>query len=120
MNDRLAHLPNQARKPLGSGRGPRSNGLAEAGAQAANAAHALVGDNGEGGAKRALVGGADVMGAAKDQLAKAAGLLSGLAVELNDIGVPSIEPKYTKVAGVNVISGVDIGSHKLLEGRPRR
>ncbi|MGI8797719.1 MAG: hypothetical protein ACR2GE_00230 [Pseudonocardia sp.] len=116
----MAHLPNQARKPLGSGRGPRSNGLAEAGAQAANAAHALVGDNGEGGAKRALVGGADVMGAAKDQLAKAAGLLSGLAVELNDIGVPSIEPKYTKVADINVISGVDIGSHKLLEGRPRR
>jgi hypothetical protein len=92
------------------------DGLAEAGEQAAQAAHALVGDDGKGGAKGALAGGADVMSAAKDQLAKAAGLLSGLAGELHDIGIPSIEPKYTKVAGINVISGVDVASHKLLEG----
>jgi len=94
-------------------------GLAEAGKQAANAAHALVGDSGDGGARRALTGGADVMGSAKEQLAKAAGLLSGLAGELNDIGVPSVEPKYTKVAGINLISGLDIGTHKLLEGPAR-
>jgi ABC-type transporter Mla subunit MlaD len=60
-------------------------GLAEAGEQAAKAATALVGDDGEGGARRALTGSATTMHAAKDKLKDAAGMLSGLAGELDKI-----------------------------------
>ena len=55
------------------------SGLAEAGEQAAKAAGALVGDDGEGGARKALTGSANTMSAAKDKLKDAAGMLSGLA-----------------------------------------
>ncbi|GAA1618212.1 hypothetical protein GCM10009744_00990 [Kribbella alba] len=61
------------------------SGLAEAGEQAAKAANALVGDDGEGGARRALSGSADTMTAAKDRLKEAAGMLAGLAGELDKI-----------------------------------
>lgn len=61
------------------------SGLAEAGEQAAKAATALVGDDGEGGARRALSGSADTMNAAKDKLKDATGMLSGLAGELDKI-----------------------------------
>ena len=60
-------------------------GLAEAGEQAAKAATALVGEDGESGARRALSGSADTMHAAKDKLKDAAGMLSGLAGELDKI-----------------------------------
>jgi hypothetical protein len=61
------------------------NGLAEAGEQAAKAAVSLVGDDGEGGAKRALTSGAGTMNSAKDKLKDAAGMLSGLANDLDKI-----------------------------------
>lgn len=57
-------------------------GLAEAGEQAAKAAGALVG---EGGARKALSGSAGTMHAAKDRLQDAAGMLAGLAGELDKI-----------------------------------
>src|SRR5689334_15343394 len=60
-------------------------GLAEAGEQAAKAAGALVGDDGEGGARKALTGSAGTMNAAKDRLKDAAGMLAGLAGELDKI-----------------------------------
>ena len=61
------------------------DGLAEAGEQAAKAAVSLVGDDGQGGAKRALASGADTMGSAKDKLDDAAGMLSGLARDFDKI-----------------------------------
>lgn len=61
------------------------SGLAEAGEQAAKAAGALVGDDGEGGARKALAGSATTMRAARDRLKDAAGMLSGLAGELDKI-----------------------------------
>src|SRR4029078_11537734 len=54
-------------------------GLAEAGEQAAKAAGALVGDDGEGGARKALTGSAGTMNAAKDRLKDADGMAAGLA-----------------------------------------
>lgn len=60
-------------------------GLAEAGEQAAKAAGALVGDDGEGGARKALTGSATTMSSAKDKLNDAAGMLAGLAGELDKI-----------------------------------
>lgn len=96
------------------------DGLAEAGEQAGRAAQALVGDDGKGGARKALAGGAQTMSSAKEQLDRAAGLLGGVAKELNDIGIPKVEPTFTKVAGFNVVTGVDIGSSKPLEGPARK
>lgn len=61
------------------------SGLAEAGEQAAKAAGALVGEDGEGGARKALTGSAGTMNAAKDKLHDAAGMLAGLAGELDKI-----------------------------------
>ena len=61
------------------------SGLAEAGEQAGKAAGALVGEDGEGGARKALAGSASTMSAAKDRLKDAAGMLSGLAGELDKI-----------------------------------
>ncbi|MEI8412072.1 MULTISPECIES: hypothetical protein [unclassified Kribbella] len=61
------------------------SGLAEAGEQAGKAAGALVGDDGEGGARKALAGSANTMHAAKDKLTDAAGMLAGLAGELDKI-----------------------------------
>lgn len=61
------------------------SGLAEAGEQAAKAAGALVGEDGEGGARRALAGSADTMNSAKDKLKDAAGMLAGLAGELDKV-----------------------------------
>ncbi|WP_432885503.1 hypothetical protein ACQPYH_01585 [Kribbella sp. CA-245084] len=60
-------------------------GLAEAGEQAAKAAGALVGDDGEGGARKALTGSAGTMNSAKDRLKDASGMLAGLAGELDKI-----------------------------------
>jgi hypothetical protein len=61
------------------------SGLAEAGEQAAKAAGALVGEDGEGGARKALTGSAGTMNAAKDRLHDAAEMLAGLAGELDKI-----------------------------------
>lgn len=91
-------------------------GLAQAGEQASRAATALVGDSGSGGAKRALTGGADIMTSTRDQLGEAAGMLSGVASQLDAINIPDIAPTYTKIAGFDVISGLDVTSNRLLGG----
>ena len=82
------------------------SGLAEAGEQAAKAAGALVGDDGEGGARRALSGSADTMNSAKDKLKDAAGMLSGLAGVLDKI--PGIGDAAAKqlTDGSGTIGGV--------------
>lgn len=95
-------------------------GLAEAGEQAGRAGRALVGDGGDGGARKTLATGAKTMGSAKGQLDKAAKLLNGIADELGGIGIPSIEPTYREIAGFKVVSGVDIGSTKLLDGPAKK
>lgn len=91
-------------------------GLAQAGEQAARAAHALVGDDGAGGAKRALVGGADVMASTREQLGRAAGMLTGVATQLDEIDIPEVSAKYSHIAGFDVITGLEFGSNKLLGG----
>lgn len=63
------------------------HGLAEAGEQAAHAALSLIGPDGGGGARGALTGGANIMVNTKDELGKAAGLLAGVANELNEIDI---------------------------------
>ena len=91
-------------------------GLAQAGEQAAKAANALVGDDGGGGARRALSGGADVMTSTRDQLGKAAGMLAAVSTQLGDIDIPDMVPTYTKIAGFDVISGIDVTRNRLLGG----
>jgi hypothetical protein len=81
------------------------DGLAQAGEQAAKAASSLVGDDGDGGAKRSLASSADTMSAAKDKLNEAAGTLSGLAEDLDKVpGLGGGAKKLTSGAGTS--SGV--------------
>lgn len=108
----LGQLPDVLKK-LGEG-------LSQAGEQAGKAAGALVGEGGKGGAKQALANGATTLGTTKDQLTKAAELLAGVAKDFTGIGIPTVEPTFTKVAGFNVVSGVDIGSSTPLAGPAKR
>lgn len=94
-------------------------GLAQAGEQAGKAARALVGEDGGGGARRALTGGADVMTSTRDQLGHAAGMLSGVAAQLDEIDIPDLAPTYTRIAGFDVISGLDVTRNKPLGGPAR-
>jgi hypothetical protein len=71
----IGGLP-QLMKTIGSG-------LAEAGEQAGKAVGALVGDDGEGGARRALSGSADTMNSATDKVGEA---LAGLGTKLSESG----------------------------------
>jgi hypothetical protein len=82
------------------------NGLADAGEQAAKAALSLVGDDGEGGARKALTSGAGTMNSARDKLKGAADALSGLANDLDKI--PGIGDAAAKKLndGSGLIGGV--------------
>ncbi len=44
-----------------------------------------------------------------DQLAEAADFLDDMAAFMASIEVPDIEPTYAEVAGVNIVSGLDVG-----------
>ncbi|MGH3647110.1 MAG: hypothetical protein ACRDTM_08030 [Micromonosporaceae bacterium] len=52
----------------------------------------------------------DVLKKLGDGLAQAGELLAGVASDFTGIGIPTVEPTYAKVAGFNVVSGMDIGS----------
>jgi methyl-accepting chemotaxis protein len=86
------------------------HGLAEAGEQAANAALSLIGPDGGGGARGALSGGANIMVNTKEELGKAAGLLAGVANELNEIDILGNKllagPAQSLSEGAQTVTGV--------------
>ena len=49
------------------------------------------------------------------QLAEAADFIGDVAGFLAKVDIPNLDIQYTKVAGVNIVSGIDIGKDKLLE-----
>ncbi|MGH3715952.1 MAG: hypothetical protein ACRDT4_21195 [Micromonosporaceae bacterium] len=116
-------LPDNALGLLGQLPGVLSklgDGLAQAGEQAGKAAGALVGQDGKGGAKQALANGAATMTSAKEQLTKAAEMMAATAADFTAIGIPTVAPTFTKVAGLSVVSGVEVGSSKPLAGPAKR
>ncbi|MDQ2708847.1 MAG: hypothetical protein M3Z25_14945 [Actinomycetota bacterium] len=50
-----------------------------------------------------------------DEVGKTAALLAGVATDLNEINIPNVAPGFTSIAGIEVISGLDYGSNRLLE-----
>ena len=109
--------------------GKVGDALGDAGDHAKHAAVSLVGTVspsaaagtvGKGGAAATLIAGAGTLGNVGRQLAEAAEFLEDMAGFMAKIEIPNIEPKYTKVAGVNIVSGIDIGKDKLLEDPAKR
>lgn len=92
------------------------SGLADAGEQAQRAAVTLMGDDGKSGARATLDHGAGLLAVITEQLGKAAAMLADVAEDVGKVGIPSIEPKFTEVLGLKVISGVDIESNSILAG----
>ena len=89
--------------------------LGDAGDRAKDAAVSLAGTAGKGGAAGTLTRGAGTLTHVGDQLAEAADFLGDVAGFLAKVDIPNVDVKYSKVAGVNIVSGIDIGSDKLLE-----
>ena len=103
--------------------------LGDAGDNAKQAAVSLVGTVakgapastiGKGGAAATLISGAGTLGNVGGQLAEAAEFLDDMATFMAKIEIPNIETKYTKIAGVNIVSGLDIGKDKPLEDPAKR
>jgi hypothetical protein len=90
--------------------------LADAGEQAQRAALTLVGDDGKSGAQATLSHGAGMLGGITEQLGKAAATLADVAEDVGNVGIPSIEPQFTEILGLKVISGVDIETNSILAG----
>lgn len=88
--------------------------LDDAGEHAKDAALAIAGTAGKGGATATLAAGSGTLGNVGGQLAEAAHLLDDMASFMAKIEVPNVEPTYTTVAGVNVVSGLDIGKDHVL------
>lgn len=88
--------------------------LDDAGDHAKDAALAIAGTAGKGGAAATLAAGSGTLGNVGGQLAEAAHLLDDMASFMAKIEVPNVEPTYTTVAGVNIVSGLDIGKDHVL------
>ena len=89
--------------------------LGDAGEHAKDAAVSLVGQAGKGGAAGALTSGAGTLTSVGGQLAEAADFIGDVAGFLAKVDIPNLDIQYTKVAGVNIVSGIDIGKDRLLE-----
>jgi len=88
--------------------------LDDAGEHAKDAALAIAGTAAKGGAASTLAAGSGTLGNVGGQLAEAAHLLDDMASFMAKIEVPNVEPTYTTVAGINVVSGLDIGKDHVL------
>jgi|GEM_PF-6245655 len=103
--------------------GKVGDALGEAGDHAKDAAVSLVGTVpksapagtvGTGGAAATLISGAGTLGNVGGQLADAANLLDDMANFMAKIEIPNVEPRFTSIAGVSIVSGIDIGKETLL------
>ncbi len=88
--------------------------LDDAGEHAKDAALAIAGTKGKGGAAATLAAGSGTLGGVGGQLAEAAHSLDDMASFMAKIEVPNVEPTYTTVAGINIVSGLDIGKEHVL------
>jgi hypothetical protein len=91
-----------------------ANGLGDAGDQAKKASTSLAGPTGKGGAAATLTSGAGTLVNVGGQLEEAADFLSDISLFMAKVEIPNVEAKFTKVAGVNIVSGLDISRERLL------
>ncbi len=100
--------------------GKIADGLGDAGDNAKNAAVSLAGTAGKGGAASTLTNGSATLTNVSGQLGEAAEFIGDVAEFLSKVEIPNVAPKFTKVAGVNIVSGIDIGKDKLLSDPAQR
>ncbi len=93
------------------------SGIANAGEAAVSAAKFLVGGDGddEFSASDLARTAADALDRCREELADAQDLIRRLGDEVDEITVPSVKPKFVKIAGLNVIAGLDIGQSNLAD-----
>lgn len=100
--------------------GKIADGLGEAGDNAKTAAVSLAGTAGKGGAANTLTNGSSTLTNVSGQLGEASEFLGDVAAFLSKVEIPNVAPKFTKVAGVNIVSGIDIGKDKVLADPAQR
>lgn len=100
--------------------GKIADGLGDAGENAKSAAVSLAGSGGKGGAAGNLNTGATTLNRVGGQLGEAAEFLGEVSVFMSKVDIPNVKPKFAKVAGMNIVSGIDIGSDKLLSDPAKR
>src|SRR5690606_38169660 len=100
--------------------GKIADGLGDAGENAKSAAVSLAGSGGKGGAAGSLNTGATTLNRVGGQLGEAAEFLGEVSVFMSKVDIPNVKPKFAKVAGMNIVSGIDIGSDKLLSDPAKR
>jgi ABC-type transporter Mla subunit MlaD len=88
--------------------------LDDAGEHAKDAALAIAGKTRKGGAAATLAAGSGTLANVGSQLAEAASLLDDMASFMAKVEIPHVEPTFTKVAGVDIVSGLDIGKDMML------
>jgi ABC-type transporter Mla subunit MlaD len=97
-----------------------ADGLGDAGDNAKTAAVSLAGNAGKGGAAGNLTTGAGTLNRVGGQLGEAAEFLGDVAQFMAGVDIPNVTPKFANVAGVKIVSGIDIGKDKLLADPAKR
>lgn len=97
-----------------------ADGLGNAGDEAKKAAVSLTGTRGKGGAAGTLTSGSATLTNVGGQLGEAADFLGDVASFMAKVEIPMVEPSYSKVAGVKIVSGIDVGKDKVLADPAKR
>lgn len=92
------------------------NNIEAAGASAVKASAFLTGKGTkDGGVKHMAAVAAEALDDGQRELGEVAEMLGRIGEELDRINIPNISPKFTNVAGFNVMSGLDIGHNALFD-----
>lgn len=93
------------------------NGIARAGESAIAASGFLLGTDGEEGAVIEITEfAAEALARCVEQLDNAVGVLGRAGEEIDKIGIPTVDPKFTEVVGFKVVTGLDFGTSPIAGG----
>ncbi len=109
--DDLLHLMRQLPDILGRA----GHGLADAGESAIGAASWLIGQSDDGVGEVIEIA-AKALEACWGELDDVAKLLGHIGNHVDGVSIPTVSTTHTEVLGMNVITGVDIGSRDLFDG----
>jgi len=91
-------------------------GIAAAGESAIKASGMLTGkDDDDMSAQRLAEVASDALDRCRTELDSATGIIANIAGALDDLKIPSLEPKYSEVVGFKVVTGVEFGELSLLD-----
>jgi len=93
------------------------NGIAKAGESAIAASGFLLGTDGEEGAVTEITEfAAEALSRCVEQLDNAVDVLNRAGEEIDKIGIPTVDPKFTEVVGFKVVTGLDFGTSPIAGG----